>query len=306
MAPVLQTFLSKRNNSLRMISKGIKKSIRWEPDAEGKLLTWEKVHTVCEESRCPNRFECSRENTATFLIGGNRCTRSCRFCHILHNPSDSINNLAEKEVVAILKAVEQLKLDFTVITSVTRDDQPEELAAHFANIALSLEKNGINTELLIPDFNGSSTCLDKITEGNPRVIAHNLETVERLSASIRKDASYKKSLQVLQYYSNKYPKIIIKSGIMTGLGETISEIKVTLRDMYNAGVSIVTVGQYLRPSSGQMEVMQIYTENDFYEIESFARGLGFLGVACGPYVRSSYRAATYWKMAQENKREAVK
>jgi len=280
-----------------MSSKVIKKSIRWDPESKGELLSWEKVHTVCEESRCPNRFECSQENTATFLIGGNQCTRSCRFCHVLPHPSESIEELAEKETVAILKAVEQLKLDFSVITSVTRDDQPEELAKHFANISLLLEKKGIKTELLIPDFNGSLACLDEIAAGNPRVIAHNLETVERLSTRVRKDASYKKSLQVLQYYRDKYPKIIIKSGIMTGLGETMSEVKATLQDLYETGISIVTVGQYLRPSPGQMEVARIYTEKEFREIEEFAKSLGFAGVACGPYVRSSYRAATYWKMA---------
>ncbi|MES0488565.1 MAG: lipoyl synthase [Leptospirales bacterium] len=281
-----------------MISKVIKKSIRWQPEVKGELLSWEKVHTVCEESRCPNRFECSQENSATFLIGGKRCTRSCRFCHVMHHPSESIDELAEKETEAIIKAVDQLKLEFTVITSVTRDDQPEELAAHFANIAVLLKKKAVNTELLIPDFNGSSTCFDRIADSNPCVIAHNLETVERLSGPVRKNASYKKSLQVLQYYRQKYPKIIVKSGIMTGLGETMSEIQTTLRDLYESGVSIVTVGQYLRPSSGQMEVARMYTENEFLEIEGYARKLGFSGVACGPFVRSSYRAATYWKMVK--------
>ena len=267
-----------------------KKKIKWDFSNSSGLLRWDGVHTVCEESVCPNRAECSQLNTATFLIGGKYCTRNCLFCRVEHGRPPSLNDIRDIEKNEIFEAVKKLGLKFVVITSVTRDDDPEGLARHFQDICVGLKKMGLGVELLIPDFHRDVALLELIASAAPDVIAHNIETVSRLSPDIRPQASYKKSMEVLQYYIQHYPKIMVKSGFMLGLGETMHEIKETLTDLKLAGVNMVTIGQYLRPGTEQAPVEKYYTEQDFAEIKQLALETGIRQVEAGFFTRSSFRA----------------
>lgn len=268
-----------------------RKKILWDFRKKVNLLRYQNVHTVCEESRCPNRYECSSHGLATFLIGGRFCTRSCRFCHIETAKPQSLSQIAEKEKSDILQYALENKLNFVVITSVARDDAEEELARHFADIAKALAENNIDCELLIPDFHAQSQFLKIIGEANPLVVAHNIETTKNLHRKIRPQAQYERSLKVYQFFREKYPKIIRKAGFMVGLGESLSEIKELLYDLYENGVEVVTVGQYLQPSPSEVPVQHIYTPEEFGLIESFIKEFGFAAYEIGPFVRSSYMAS---------------
>lgn len=270
-----------------------KKKITWNFHQPETLLKWQGVHTVCEESACPNRPECSQLKTATFLIGGKFCTRNCLFCRVEHGRSGPVAAVKDTEQREILAAVSGLGLKFVVITSVTRDDDPEGLARHFHDLTLALNRQDIGVELLIPDFRLDRALLDLVGSARPRVIAHNVETVERLSAKIRPQASYKKSLDLLQHYTLNFPKITVKSGFMVGLGETPAEIRQTIADLKNAGVEVLTVGQYLRPTEDQAEVVRHYSDDEFAEIRQAALEIGIRHVESGYFTRSSYKAGLY-------------
>ena len=266
------------------------KRIPWSFDEKVELLSYRNVHTVCEESRCPNRHECSSIGVATFLIGGRDCTRSCKFCHIATAKPVSLASIAEKERRDILEAAKAGKYEYLVITSVARDDDEEGLARHFAAITRDLTSMGVVVELLIPDFHNNSALLSLIAESGPAVIAHNMETVKRLSPSIRPQAKYERSLSLFRYLAEAHPHIIRKSAFMTGLGETFEEIVTLLNDMKSAGIDIVSAGQYLQPSQDQASVMKVYSDEEFRSIEQVIVERGFLAHEVGPFVRSSYMA----------------
>lgn len=268
----------------------IAKRLSWSFDSETELLKYKNVHTVCEESRCPNRHECSSLGIATFLIGGRECTRACKFCHIATSKPVPLATLVEREHDDILRAAIDGKYDYLVITSVARDDDEAGLANHFARITRSLKAEGITVELLIPDFHNKPEHLRVIAEAGPAVIAHNMETIERLSPAIRPQASYQRSLALFSHLRTEYPEIIRKSAFMLGLGEQQDEVENLLNDMKTGGIDIVSIGQYLRPSSEQAEVVRIYKPADFEQLEQSVRNRNFLAWEVGPFVRSSYMA----------------
>jgi len=254
-----------------------------------------KLHTVCEESRCPNVAECWGGGTATVMVMGDTCTRGCRFCNIAsaRRPApldpDEPRNLAG--------AVAKLGLKYLVVTSVDRDDLPDQGSSHFAACITELLTHSPDTilEVLIPDFTGRTDFLDKIGLANPAVIAHNVETVERLTPTVRDHrAGYRQSLGVLEYVKKTYPHIHTKSSLMLGLGETQDELVQSFRDLRDVGVSVLTLGQYLRPSPWHLEVKEFVPPERFAELKKIAEGMGFLYVASGPLVRSSYKAAEFF------------
>ena len=247
------------------------------------------LNTVCREAACPNIWECFQRQTATFMILGDTCTRNCRFCNVKTGhpaPPDP------KEPEKVAQAVQSLKLRYAVITCVTRDDLPDGGASHFVKVLEAIRKLSPETrvEILTSDFAGNMAALEKVLAANPSVFNHNLETVERLTPQLRAKATYQRSLGVLSYASRIFPKIPVKSGLMVGCGESLEEIKETLCDLRRAGVSLLTVGQYLAPDENHYKVAKFYSEEEFSEIKKYAVELGFSGVAAGPLVRSSYRA----------------
>ena len=245
--------------------------------------------TVCEEANCPNIPECWSGGTATFMILGDTCTRGCRFCHVKKKIAGK--PVDENEPEKLATAVKRWKLDYMVITSVDRDDLPDQGAAHFAKCIRRLKEENILVEVLIPDFRGDKECLNIIIAAKPDVIAHNVETVERLQKEVRdRRAGYQQSLNVLEYVKRVDPSIYTKSSIMLGLGEKQEEVKKTMRDLREKEVDIVTLGQYLRPSAREKEVKEYIHPEKFKEYEEEAYALGFKYAAAGPFVRSSYRA----------------
>jgi lipoic acid synthetase len=278
------------------------KKIPWSFDSEVSLLAYKNVHTVCEESRCPNRHECSSLGIATFLIGGRECTRACKFCHIATAKPLPLKSIAEKEHEDIVRTAVEGKYRYLVITSVARDDDEAGLASHFARITRSLSERGIAVELLIPDFHGRPEHLSVIAEAGPTVIAHNMETVERLSPTIRPQAEYRRSLNFFDFFQASYPQIIRKSAFMVGLGETAAEMETLLDDMRSAHIDIVSIGQYLRPSHEQAPVLKNYSNAEFAELEASVMRRGFLASEVGAFVRSSYMAeGTLAKVTAERK-----
>lgn len=250
------------------------------------------LHTVCEEARCPNIAECWGAGTATFMIMGSNCSRGCRFCAVTHGKMQPLDPAEPEKVV---QATRIMNLKYVVITSVDRDDLPDQGADHFARVISAVKDEVENVEVLIPDFRGEHSLIMKIIEAQPSVIAHNIETVRRLSHTIRDPrASYDQSLAVLRYIKNQRPAQLTKSSIMLGLGETDSEVLEALADLRDAGVDIVTIGQYLRPSRMQVEVVEYSPMERFKNFEDVAYSMGFSFVASGPLVRTSYRAAEAW------------
>lgn len=273
-----------------MTGAKVSKRLSWSFESETSLLAYGNVHTVCEESRCPNRHECSSLGIATFLIGGRECTRACKFCHIATAKPLPLAVIAARESDDILEAAAAGKYRYLVITSVARDDDEAGLAAHFAAITQKLTALNITVELLIPDFHGNAEHLSVIADAGPAVIAHNMETVRRLSPQIRPQASYERSLRLFDFFAEKYPHIIRKSAFMLGLGEQEDEIHTLLADMRAARIDVVSIGQYLRPSHEQAPVVKTYSEQDFSFWAGEVSRLGFLACESGPFVRSSYMA----------------
>lgn len=250
------------------------------------------LHTVCEEARCPNIAECWESGTATFMVMGGNCSRGCRFCSVTHG---GMTTLDEDEPKKVMDSIINMQLKYAVITSVDRDDLPDQGASHFARVIRYSKQSGALIEVLIPDFQGREDLLDLVIEEEPAVLAHNIETVRRLTPRVRDPrAGYDQSLSVLRYFKKKDGSKITKSSIMLGHGETNEEVIDTLSDLRDAGVDIVTIGQYLRPSRKQLEVVEYSSAERFMELEGEAYNLGFSYVASGPLVRTSYKAAEAW------------
>ena len=249
------------------------------------------LHTVCESARCPNLGECWHKQTATFMILGDICTRNCRFCAVKHGVPDLPDS---EEPSNIAEAVKRMNLKYVVITSVTRDDLDDGGAGHFAEVIQMIRKvNGddVKIEVLTPDFNGDISALKSVLDAAPTVFNHNIETVKRLSSEIRTTATYEKSLMFLKDaadISNGRPPI--KSGLMVGLGESDDEVETAIIDLRDAGVSMLTIGQYLPPSLNHWSLERYVHPDIFEKWRLFALDLGFINVASAPLVRSSYHA----------------
>ena len=247
------------------------------------------LHTVCEEANCPNIGECWHHGTATFMILGETCTRSCGYCNVTHGapkPPDV------KEPVHVASAIHAMDLAYVVITSVDRDDLPDCGASHFAR-TIQETRDRIPTcriEVLIPDFKGDEAALRSVLDAGPDVLNHNIETVPRLYRAARPGGRYDRALQLLDRSRTYAPRIPTKSGLMVGLGEEWDEVVSTLRDLRTAGCQIVTIGQYLRPSLANLPMARYYTPAEFAELKRVATGMGFGHVESGPLVRSSYHA----------------
>ncbi len=245
------------------------------------------LHTICSSGMCPNIGECWGNGVATLMILGDICTRSCKFCATATGrplPPDP------DEPVKVARTVMLMGLSYCVITSVDRDDLPDQGATHWRNTVVEIRKENPNTtiEVLIPDFDGRDELLDIFLESNPDVVGHNLETVERLTPQVRSKASYRRSLSVLEYITKR--GFNAKSGIMLGLGETRDEIVQTLIDLKNVGCRMVTLGQYLQPRPSNLPVQRYVSPDEFNEYKQIALDMGFLFVESGPLVRSSYHA----------------
>jgi len=254
-----------------------------------RILRENCLNTVCENARCPNKNECYTKNTATFLIMGNVCTRNCRYCNISCEKPEPLDS-AEPQNIA--KAVKDLGLKYSVITSVTRDDLSDGGAEHFARCIEEIRLLSPNTkiEILTPDFKGQTSALDTIIRAHPDVFNHNIETVERIFKTARPQGNYKTSLEVLDYIK-KNSDIKTKSGMMIGLGETFEDIEATFKDLRSVGCDILTVGQYIQPSKNHLEVAKYYSLKEYEEIKILARNCGFRNFQIGPLVRSSYLAS---------------
>lgn len=245
------------------------------------------LHTICSSGMCPNRAECWGAGTATFMIGGNICTRACRFCNVATGRPLPLD---KKEIDDICLSVTELGLRHVVLTSVDRDDLPDLGAGHWADMIKALRERcpGVTMETLVPDFQGREELLDLVADAGPDIISHNLETVERLTPSVRSVATYRGSLKVLRYLAGK--GIRTKSGIMLGLGETDDEIYQTMDDLLDAGCRIMTIGQYLQPTRDHFPIQAYITPGQFEEYGRVGRLKGFRHIESSPMVRSSYHA----------------
>lgn len=251
--------------------------------------------TVCQEARCPNIAECWGGGTATFMLLGEVCTRGCKFCAIkTGNPRGEVDNF-EPEKVGY--SISQMQLKYVVITSVDRDDLPDQGADHFARTIKTIKQNNpkLIVEVLTPDFRGHRDLVDIITDAKPDVFAHNVETVERLQKKVRDPrAGYQQSLDVLKYIKDKDPTRFTKTSIMLGLGEEDAELIQTLKDLRAVGCDVVTFGQYLQPTPRHLKVEKFISPEEFLNWQRIAEEMGFLYVASGPLVRSSYRAGEFF------------
>jgi lipoic acid synthetase len=248
-----------------------------------------RLETVCENARCPNRPECYSRKTATFMILGNVCTRPCGFCAV---PRGKPLELEDDEPARVAEAAARLGLRHVVITSVTRDDLADGGADHFYRTVLAVRvRTGAVVEVLTPDFLGDTAAIDRVLEARPEVFNHNLETVPRLYHRVRRNADYRRSLDLLGRVKRLAPDIQTKSGIMLGLGETLDEILDLFADLRAVGCDLLTVGQYLQPSAKHLPVDRYVLPDVFDAIGRLAGQLGFARVAAGPFVRSSYHAS---------------
>ncbi len=247
------------------------------------------LNTVCEAARCPNKAECYAKNTATFLILGNICTRNCRFCNI-EGGKPLLPDRREPYKVA--QAIKELGLKYAVITSVTRDDLPLQGADIFAGVIIETRKliPDIKIEVLTPDFEGIDDLADIVIDAKPDVFNHNIETVKKLYAKARPLANYERSLNLLRHIKERDKKMITKTGLMVGLGETFEELYETFKDIKSVNCDIVTVGQYMQPSKKHLEVVKYYTEDDFIIVQDLAHKAGIKHIVASGLVRSSYKA----------------
>ncbi len=247
-----------------------------------------RLETVCESAKCPNRTECWSQQTATFMILGNVCTRPCGFCSVPRGKTEVVQS-DEPERVA--EAAERLGLKYVVITSVTRDDMADGGANHFYECVLAVRaRTGAKVEVLTPDFLGNRAAIHRVIEARPDVFNHNTETVPRLYDRVRRNAEYQRTLNLLQQVKDEAPHMPTKSGLMLGLGETREELLDVCADLRSVGVDMLTLGQYLQPTLDHLPVERYVPPEEFDEIGDQVRRLGFSMVASGPFVRSSYHA----------------
>jgi lipoic acid synthetase len=262
------------------------------------LVKSEGLHTVCQEAACPNIFECWEDKEATFLIGGDKCTRRCDFCNI---DTGKPNALDREEPRKVAESVKAMGLKYATITGVTRDDLPDEGAWLYAETIRKVHElnPGTGVEMLAPDFHAKAHLLYEIFETRPEVFAHNLETVPRIFKRIRPAFTYEKSLTVISMARDF--GLVTKSNLILGLGETREEVTQALVDLHNAGCDLITITQYLRPTNRHHPVERWVKPEEFVELSKEATDIGFLGVMSGPLVRSSYRAGRLYKQATEAK-----
>lgn len=256
----------------------------------GDVLSQNRLHTVCEEARCPNLLECWSKKTATFLVMGKACTRNCGFCDI--DFSRAPKALEQDEPERVADSVKQLGLKHVVITMVARDDLEDGGAAHLAKVIAAI-KNSTPTstiEVLTSDFSGNLDALQAVLDAKPDIFNHNLETVRELTPRVRHKATYDRSLRILKYVK-EHSSITTKSGLMLGLGETETQVKVALNDLKETGVTVVTMGQYLQPNRHKLLVKAFVTPEQFKMYEEYGKSIGIPHMYCGPFVRSSYNAA---------------
>jgi len=253
------------------------------------MMRSKDLHTVCEEAHCPNMGECWGSGTATFLMLGDTCTRSCRFCDIKTGRPGPIDWMEPERVAQAVKA---MGLRHAVITSVNRDERPDGGAPIFAMVIRRIRElqPGCSIEVLIPDFKGSEEALKIVMDARPEILNHNVETVRRIFRQVQPQDHYEWAEATLTNAKKMDPEVLTKSGIMLGLGETMDEVKETMDDLRRWGVDILTVGQYLQPSRRHMPIDRYYTMEEFQELEAYGKQIGFGWVESGPLVRSSYHA----------------
>ncbi len=269
------------------------------------LLKGLSLDTICESAHCPNIGRCFTGGTATFLILGDVCPRHCTFCAVKKGRPTPVDQAEPRH---LLEAVTKLGLDYVVITSVTRDDLPDGGATQFARTIKMLHENreGALVEVLVPDFLGSEPALRTVVEARPEVINHNMETVSRLYPEVRPEADYPRSLELLARVKSLAPEIVTKSGLMLGLGETRSEVIGAMSDLREANCDLLTIGQYLSPSSRHHPVTSFVSPEEFAEFEDIGREMEFAGVATAPLVRSSFRANELYARAKRASPRRVK
>lgn len=255
-----------------------------------QIVKRHNIHTICEEGRCPNRGECYAQKTATFLLMGPICTRACSFCQV--DKGHAPQPLDEQEPQKVAESVRLLGLKYVVLTSVARDDLPDQGAGWFARTMAAIRDTNPGTviEVLTPDFRGDRTLISIVINAAPVCYNHNLETVRRLQGPVRRGAKYERSLQVLAIAKELAPNMATKSGLMLGLGETEAEIVETMQDLRGVGCDRITLGQYMRPSLEHLPVQKYWHPDEFDRLGVIAQSLGFSHVRSGPLVRSSYHA----------------
>jgi lipoic acid synthetase len=255
-----------------------------------QIIKSKGIHTICEEGRCPNRAECYAQKTATFLLMGPICTRSCGFCQVDKGHQPMI--LDPDEPAKVADAINLLGLDYVVLTSVARDDLDDQGAGRFVETIAAIRhlRPQAEIEVLTPDFRGDRDCIATVVSAQPVCYNHNIETVRRLQGVVRRGAKYERSLGVLQVVKELNPQIVTKSGLMVGHGETVDEIAETMQDLHNIGCTSLTIGQYLRPSLEHLPVRKYWEPGEFEQLGAIARQIGFTHVRSGPLVRSSYHA----------------
>jgi lipoyl synthase len=255
------------------------------------------LHTVCQEAKCPNQWECFSHQTATFLILGSRCTRNCGFCAVAHGPEGPPD---PEEPFKVARMAREMGLAYVVVTSVTRDDLPDGGAGLFAATIRALRDDipGVRVEVLIPDFLGRREAIETVVTAGPDVLNHNLETIPALYPTVRPEADYQRSLALLQTVRSLAPHMMTKSGLMLGVGETREGIRQTLADLRAVDCRMVTLGQYLQPSSDHLPVKRYVPPEEFDQWRDEALQMGFQEVASGPLVRSSYQARELYQATQ--------
>lgn len=251
------------------------------------VLCAHSLHTICTSGRCPNQGECWSRGTATFMIGGDICTRSCRFCNTKSGRPNALNPL---EPLSVAQSIKEMALKHAVITGVDRDDLPDGGSRHWQETIEAIHRltPEVTIETLIPDFMGNTEALDRVIDAKPNIISHNMETVRRLTPSVRSVATYERSLAVLRYIASK--GVVTKTGFMLGLGETYDEVLELLRDVRACGVSVVTIGQYLQPTRKHLPVVAYISPEVFAQLKEEGLAMGFRHVESAPLVRSSYHA----------------
>ena len=260
-----------------------------------QILQKYRLNTVCEEAKCPNRMECYNKKTATFLALGKTCTRACGFCDI--DFSKTPKPPEKDEPLRVALSVKELGLFHAVITMVARDDLEDFGASHIEQIIHEIKKATPETtiEVLTSDFSGDFSALKKVLDAHPEVFNHNIETTRRLTPKIRHKATYERTLEVLSYAKNHGGSLYVKSGIMVGLGETPQEVEETIKDLYEAGCDIITIGHYLQASRLKLSLKRFVHPDEFKHYEQYGLSLGVKQMYCGPFVRSSYNADLFMK-----------